>query len=168
MQIRDLQSTSTVESTDYLVKEQSDGTTQKIAVGDFVVNDPTSTATDKPGSANMIKTLNDKLTDENFTVTLPSGYSWNQVKARKTSQGLVYISGRLDISTASQSKEINLGIAIPEGCRPQGSLVAFAAFNNTTDRILHGLITTSGNLQFYRQETENLSTIVFTVMYTTW
>jgi hypothetical protein len=42
MQIRDLPSTSTVESTDYLVKEQSDGTTQKIAVGDFVVNNLTS------------------------------------------------------------------------------------------------------------------------------
>ena len=69
MQIRDLPSTSTVESTDYLVKEQSDGTTQKIAVGDFVVNDLTSTATDKPGSANMLRVLNDK-----FSTQINSNY----------------------------------------------------------------------------------------------
>ena len=61
MQIRDLQSTSTVESTDYLVKEQSDGMTQKITVGDFVVNDLTSTLTDKPLSAAQGKALNEKI-----------------------------------------------------------------------------------------------------------
>lgn len=57
MQIRDLPSTSTVESTDYLVKEQSDGTTQKIAVGDFVVNNLTSGGTTVPLSAEMGKQI---------------------------------------------------------------------------------------------------------------
>ena len=38
MQINQLPSTSTVNSTDLLVKEQSDGTTEKIAISDFIVN----------------------------------------------------------------------------------------------------------------------------------
>ena len=72
MQIRDLQSTSTVESTDYLVKEQSDGTTQKIAVGDFVVNNLTSTSTTAPLSAAMGKALNEKIKSTTVTITTSS------------------------------------------------------------------------------------------------
>lgn len=60
MQIRDLPSTSTVESTDYLVKEQSDGMTQKIAVGDFVVNDLTidDATGNKPAGQHEVYQLN--------------------------------------------------------------------------------------------------------------
>ena len=60
MQIRDLQSTSTVESTDYLVKEQSDGMTHKQECNGahaFL----TSTLTDKPLSAAQGKALNEKI-----------------------------------------------------------------------------------------------------------
>lgn len=42
MQINQLPSTSTVNSTDLLVKEQANGTTQKIAISDFLTNIPTS------------------------------------------------------------------------------------------------------------------------------
>ena len=115
-----------------------------------------------------IEALNSKLADESFTITLPTGYSWVTLRARKTSQGLVYISGRIDLTTASTSIEISLGTVIPEGCRPYTSAVTFAAFNNSTDKSIHGIITTSGQMFFYRPETENLSSITFSVMYTTW
>ena len=116
----------------------------------------------------QIDDLNSKITDESFSITLPTGYSWNTIRARKTSQGLVYISGRIDLSTPSTSIEINLGTVIPEGCRPYYANVTFSAFNNSTDKSIHGIITTSGQLFFYRPETESLPSIVFTVMYTTW
>ena len=77
MQIRDLPSTSTVESTDYLVKEQSDGTTQKIAVGDFVVNDPTisTIGTQINGLQNAVAALHDAVPYriECGVATVPAG-----------------------------------------------------------------------------------------------
>ena len=57
MQIKDLPSTSTVQSTDFLVKEQANGTTEKIAIGDFVVNNLSSGGTTVPLSAEMGKYL---------------------------------------------------------------------------------------------------------------
>ena len=50
MQIKDLPSTSTVNSTDLLVKEQSDGTTEKIAISDFVVDNLSRDATKVPSA----------------------------------------------------------------------------------------------------------------------
>ena len=94
MQIRDLPSTSTVESTDYLVKEQSDGTTQKIAVGDFVVNDLTSTATDKPGSANMIKTL----------------ATWTEVTLGMPSSGTLVNGSKLMVNNALKLAWLNIQV----------------------------------------------------------
>ena len=61
MQINQLPSTSTVNSTDLLVKEQANGTTQKIAISDFVVNTLTSTETNKPLSAAAGKLEHDTL-----------------------------------------------------------------------------------------------------------
>ena len=58
MQIKDLPSTSTVNSTDVLAKETSGGTTNKLAISDFVVNNLTSTSTTQPLSAAQGKVLN--------------------------------------------------------------------------------------------------------------
>ena len=137
--------------------------TANIANGASVTS--SNVAADSDGIANA---LNSKLTDENFTITLPAGYTWLTVRARKTSQGLVYISGRIDLTTASSAIEINLGAIIPEGYRPRYANVTFIAFNNSTDRSIHGIISTGGGVVFFRPETEPLTAIVFTTMYTTW
>ena len=61
MQIKDLPSTSPVTSTDVLAKETSGGTTNKIAISDFVVNNLTSTSTTKALSAAKGKALKDTI-----------------------------------------------------------------------------------------------------------
>ena len=63
MQIKDLPSTSTVNATDVLAKETSGGTTNKIAISDFVVNNLTSTSTTKPLSAAQGSALNNVKAD---------------------------------------------------------------------------------------------------------
>ena len=61
MQIKDLPSTSAVNSTDVLAKETNGGTTNKIAISDFVVNNLTSTSTTKPLSAKQGKVLSGRI-----------------------------------------------------------------------------------------------------------
>lgn len=119
MQIKDLPSTSTVESTDYLVKEQSDGTTQKIAVRDFVVNDLTSTATDKPLSAAQGKTLNEadivlqrhtRLTDFSLSDLQAAVVDQNLAKHglkpgdQKTINGYTYVIAGLNAMKGTDSR----------------------------------------------------------------
>ena len=69
MQIKDLPSTSTVNSTDLLVKEQSNGTTEKIAIGDFVVNNLTRDATKVPSAECVYDSV---AKYAHFNVTIPS------------------------------------------------------------------------------------------------
>ena len=72
-QIKDLPSTSTVNSTDVLAKETSTGTTNKIAISDFVINNLTSTSTTQALSAAQGKVLNDgkaEYTAATFTAKL--------------------------------------------------------------------------------------------------
>lgn len=59
MQIKDLPSTSSVASTDVLAKETSGGTTNKIAISNFVIDNLTSTSTTKALSAAQGKALGD-------------------------------------------------------------------------------------------------------------
>lgn len=73
MQINQLPSTSTVNSTDILVKETSGGTTEKIAIVDFVVNGFTSTDPNKVASAPTVKELYDKIATVNSYDTLVNG-----------------------------------------------------------------------------------------------
>ena len=119
-----------------------------------------------------LNSLNDHianlLDNQSVTVTLPSGYSWNSFRGRKTGQGIVYLSGRIDLDTASTARDFNLGAIIPADCRPDTINVTFTAFNNASDKPIHGIITSSGTLMFYRPDTDSLSTIVFSVMYPTW
>ena len=57
MQIKDLPSTSTVQSTDLLVKEQANGTTEKIAIGNFVVNNLISGSTNPVSSGAVYESV---------------------------------------------------------------------------------------------------------------
>ena len=114
-----------------------------------------------------ITTLNSNLTPSPFTITLPSGYSWNNYNGKKIGIGIIEIDGRIDLATPSTAKIIDLGIVIPSDLRPL-NVVAFAAFNNSTDNCLDGRITSEGKLIFYRQETESLPAIAFHVIYTLW
>ena len=85
MQIKDLPSSSTLASTDVLAKDTSGGTTQKISGADLasqvkllgsllgtsdVVDSLSSTATDKPLSANQGKVLNERFS---MYGTIPDG-----------------------------------------------------------------------------------------------
>ena len=144
----------------------SGSVSQTLGSGD-VVNNLTSTETQKPGSANMLRVLNDKFIDVDFDMPLPTGYSWNTIRKRIFGNGWVYISGRIDLATATTSKELSLGVIVPEIARPTYAPVTISAFNNTSDKPIHGIITTNGNLSFYRSDTDSLNTIVFTVYYST-
>lgn len=99
-----------------------------------------------------------------FSFDLPDGYVWNYFKGYRIANDYVYMSGRIDLTPASTEKVINLGIIIPQKYRPSENVV-FAAFNNSTDRAIDGRINKEGAFIFYRQETENLSAIAFSVMY---
>ena len=100
-----------------------------------------------------------------FTITFPSGWTSSELTAIKKG-GFVYISGFLTKSTATTDKSINLGQIIPSGYRPlNGNSACFAAFDNTTDTPLHGMITADGTLSFYRAETTSLTKIHFSAMY---
>ena len=132
MQINQLPSTSTVNSTDVLVKETSGGMTEKIAIGNFVVNNLTSTATDKPLSAAQGKALNDNLAtkptkemkslagNSNTQIQISGGkrylisifgYTFGLILARGTSDGIdyrsIYISSEITISTSGNTMTIN-------------------------------------------------------------
>lgn len=73
MQIKDLPSTSSVASTDVLAKDTSGGTTNKLAISDFVINNLTSTSTTKALSAAQGKALNAKFGGITFNfVNLPA------------------------------------------------------------------------------------------------
>ena len=151
MQIRDLQSTSTVESTDYLVKEQSDGTTQKIAVGDFVVNNLTNTATNKPASANLVNGI----TSGSFS--LPSGYSVIGNGTIYRVGHIVTFSCALSIPEWTTKALLNISL-IPEGFRPNME-IDFAGTDNTNDAHLSCLLNTAGNLSIYRAITTSCTSI---------
>lgn len=115
----------------------------------------------------QVATLNGNLTPTAFTITLPAGYSWNNYRGEKIGIGIVEIDGRIDLSTPSTAKTIDLGIIIPSDIRPI-NMVTFSAFNNSTDNGMDGRITSEGKMIFYRQETESLPAIAFHVMYTVW
>lgn len=99
-----------------------------------------------------------------ISFSLPDGYEWNFFKGYRIANDYVYMSGRIDLSSASTAKTINLGTIIPQTCRPSAN-VTFAAFNNSTDRVIDARINTDGGFIFYRAETENLNAIAFSVMY---
>ena len=104
-------------------------------------------------------------TKESFTITFPSGWTSSELTAIKKG-GFVYISGFLTKSTATTEKSINLGQIIPSGYRPlNGNSACFAAFDNTTDTPLHGMITADGTLSFYRAEQTSLTKIHFSAVY---
>ena len=87
MQIKDLPSTSSVASTDVLAKETSGGTTNKVAISDFVINNLTSTSTTQALSAAAGKLLNDtygSITTQTNTVYLRDGGASETVIATGT------------------------------------------------------------------------------------
>lgn len=133
-----------------------------------VVNNLSSTRTDKPLSANMGKALSEAIAQStaktSFNISLPDGYGWTYFKGYMIANVYVYFAGRIDLASPSTEKTINLGTIIPQACRPSET-VTFAAFNNTTDNAIDGRILKDGTFVFYRPETENLSSICFSVMY---
>lgn len=130
-----------------------------------VVNNLTSTVTDKPLSAAQGKALNDKIITMNtFALDLPSGYSDSNLDIFTIGR-MAVITGRIDLTTASTAKMITLSNVIPTTHVPLYTYHA-AAFNNTTDRPLHAIVSNgSRSILFYRNETENLSSIALTLIY---
>ena len=128
-------------------------------INNLTNNDPTKVASQKE-----VYDLNAKTS---FTINLPTGYTWLFCNAKFNGLGIVYITGRIDLTVATTEKIINLGQIIPSSYCPSAN-ISFAAFNNSTDRIIDGRINTNGSIVFYRQETESLPAIFFTVVYTIW
>lgn len=107
MQIKDLPSTSTVNSTDVLAKETSGGTTNKIAVSDFVINNLTSTSTTKPLSAAQGKALNDMVIVQSYVSGVdPDNYTTQGnyhvgIASNKSPTSGTALYGILEVKTGS-------------------------------------------------------------------
>lgn len=167
---------------DIAIVENTNNATHNISAGDYVIwkgNLCTASSNisigDGLSGSNLsavtnggLNALNALLKVESFSITLPAGYTWNTSKAVKNGQGLVYIAGRIDLSTPTTATSIDLGYIVPAGYRPSGQSAIFTAFNNATDNPIDARITPDGKMYFYRYQTESLNAIVFSVLYPTW
>lgn len=113
-------------------------------------------------SGGGLNALNSVVTKQSFSLTLPSG--WIAISNMCYAIGnMVFISGLIRSTTILTTKKINIGNCIPDAYCSRYR-VGFAAFNNTTDNVLHGLLD-SQNIVFYRSQTEDLDTIEFSLLY---
>lgn len=98
-----------------------------------------------------------------ITITEPSGWTFNNNGCYKVGR-TVCIIGSFATTNGTSEKTITFSNVIPSNFRPEFR-VDFAGFNNATDRVLHGIATSNGNIVFYRQETESLTNIAFSLTY---
>ena len=123
---------------------------QAVAKAD-IVNNLTSTATDKPASANLVNGI----TSGSFS--LPSGYS-------VAGHGAIYRVGHIvtfscALLIPAWTSKVLTGISlIPEGFRPNME-IDFAGTDNTNETHLSCLLNTGGNLSIYRAITTSCTSI---------
>ena len=97
-----------------------------------------------------------------FSLTLPEGWTISNNYSYRLGN-LVFIGGVLAKTESSTLKRFAFPDCIPNEYKPL-SRIDFACNNNTSDTVLHGII--SGRLiDFYRNETTPLVSIGFSVIY---
>ena len=97
-----------------------------------------------------------------FNLSPPSG--WTMITEYSVCVGnFVYISGMLRTETGITAKSLVCPNMVPDGYSTQNR-IAFAAFDNTADTAMHGILQ-GRQLSFYRSETTNLKNIEFSLSY---
>ena len=97
-----------------------------------------------------------------YSLSLPSGWSSEYVVCKKVGK-TVFISCMLVASTAQTVKSFAFNNIIPEDIYCPNR-IAFAAFDNSTDTSLHGILQ-GRTMTLYRQETTSLTRIEFNLVY---
>ena len=97
-----------------------------------------------------------------FSLNLPSGYSVIDGHAFQLGN-LVFIGGVISLPSAVTLKRIQLNNIIPSAY-VSPYRIDFAANNNSSDEVLHGIIQGT-SLNFYRPDTSNIQAIGFSVIY---
>ena len=132
------------------LEELKAGLDKKVDTSD-VVNDLTSTATDKPASANLVNGI----TSGSFS--LPSGYSVIGKGTIYRVGHIVTFSCALSIPEWTTKSRSNISL-IPEGFWPKME-IDFAGTDNTNDAHLSCLLDSGGVLSIYRAITTSCTSI---------
>lgn len=167
--INDLPALASLTANDYIPvwdSEASGEPTYKIKVSDMiasmvliasllkqndVVNDLTSTATDKPGSANMIRTLNDKITQYSATYDAYGCTAGSKFSITSRVQKSGYLILLSIVATANSAYTNNDVIAVvPDGYLPTRNTVIMSIMVRRGSTILNfagnGSVHTNGNV----------------------
>ena len=166
MQINQLPSTSTVNSTDLLVKEQANGTTEKIAISDFVVNNLTSTSTTAPLSAAQGKALNDKIGQFSAVSFTPETGVTSNLFIRRYGR-VVCVNGYLTATNAFGSTSTLLGV-IESGNYPISPVRFIAGVSSnaySAGDFAYGGISDAGNVTITAKAGNTYKVCYFSVSY---